>query len=304
MERDPETSASALLAQANLHRIRGEYEEAKRLCREILAEADENVPAHVLLGDIFCEEGDLDHAREWYDLAAEQDGRAPGLAEKLASVKRRISDREATQIIAQLGLPTSRPRALQWAIGSALFVIAVGVSGYFLGSRLRQPPALPIAKPILLNEVKTTEPAGREVPENPTPIARENPKPPTEIVQPTAQEADLTSLLRARCVEGDRVVLASQDMRSESITLWLTLRTADNAQEVAAKVGHNALDIMPSAPKVTIRTILDGRLVFEGDLNRTDLVAALEAHTDGTKPTPSELLRDTWMLNESKSEKP
>jgi hypothetical protein len=68
----PETQTSgALLTQANLERIRGQWPEAIETCVKILRAEPGNADAHSLLGDINRDQGALEEAAQWYRLAAD-----------------------------------------------------------------------------------------------------------------------------------------------------------------------------------------------------------------------------------------
>ena len=60
-----------LLARANLLRIRGRWSEATEQCAEVLRLDPRNSSAHSLLGDIYENQGRLDDAMHWYELALE-----------------------------------------------------------------------------------------------------------------------------------------------------------------------------------------------------------------------------------------
>jgi len=58
-----------LLAQANLLRIRGKWDEAIALCMEAMERTPGNTAAQSLLGDIYENKGDISDAIRWYRLA-------------------------------------------------------------------------------------------------------------------------------------------------------------------------------------------------------------------------------------------
>lgn len=58
-----------ILAQANLHRMRGEWEEAAAVCMEAMRLSPNDATAHSLLGDIYSDQGRLDEAIRWYCMA-------------------------------------------------------------------------------------------------------------------------------------------------------------------------------------------------------------------------------------------
>ena len=61
----------ALLAQANLHRMRRKWDEAIESCVAVLRLQPANQTAHVLLGDIYRDQNRLDDAIQWYGMAVD-----------------------------------------------------------------------------------------------------------------------------------------------------------------------------------------------------------------------------------------
>ena len=61
----------ALLAQANLHRMRRQWEEAVECCVTVLRAQPANQNAHILLGDVYRDQRKLDEAVQWYTMALE-----------------------------------------------------------------------------------------------------------------------------------------------------------------------------------------------------------------------------------------
>jgi tetratricopeptide (TPR) repeat protein len=78
---------AALLARANLLRMRGQWAEAVERCTEVLRLDPHNAAAHSLLGDIYENQGRLDKSSHWYQLALEQNPESIADQAKLARVK-------------------------------------------------------------------------------------------------------------------------------------------------------------------------------------------------------------------------
>jgi hypothetical protein len=60
-----------MLAQANLARIRGHWQEAVDFCVQVLRTQPSNADAHSLLGDIYRDQGAIDDAIQWYRMAVD-----------------------------------------------------------------------------------------------------------------------------------------------------------------------------------------------------------------------------------------
>lgn len=80
-------SLDALLARANLLRMRGQWAEAVERCTEALRADPHNPAAHSLLGDIYENQGRLDKAIHWYQLALEQNPESIADKAKLARAR-------------------------------------------------------------------------------------------------------------------------------------------------------------------------------------------------------------------------
>jgi tetratricopeptide (TPR) repeat protein len=80
-------SVDALLARANLLRMRGQWAEAVELCTEALRGDAHSPAAHSLLGDIYENQGRLDKAIRWYQLALELDPESIADRAKLARAR-------------------------------------------------------------------------------------------------------------------------------------------------------------------------------------------------------------------------
>ncbi|MGI4792114.1 MAG: tetratricopeptide repeat protein [Janthinobacterium lividum] len=81
--------AYALLAQANLLRMRGHWEEAAQKCMAALRLAPDSSSANSLLGDIYENQGRLDDAAQWYRMALDVNPNSPADRLKLGRLSRR-----------------------------------------------------------------------------------------------------------------------------------------------------------------------------------------------------------------------
>lgn len=73
-----------LLAQANLLRIRGSWQEAVDKCMEAMRLVPGNGAAQSLLGDIYENQGKIDEAIQWYRMALDTNPGSPADKQKLA----------------------------------------------------------------------------------------------------------------------------------------------------------------------------------------------------------------------------
>jgi len=91
----------SVLARANLLRMRARWEEAASLCAEVLRLEPGNASAHSLLGDIHENQGNLEEAVHWYDLAlslnpqSEADTAKRSRVQELLEARRRRAEWQA-----------------------------------------------------------------------------------------------------------------------------------------------------------------------------------------------------------------
>ncbi len=80
--------AYALLAQANLLRMRGRWDDAAGKCMEALRLAPDSASANSLLGDIYENQGRYDDAAQWYRMALDANPDSPADRLKLDRLRR------------------------------------------------------------------------------------------------------------------------------------------------------------------------------------------------------------------------
>lgn len=272
------------LARANVMRMRGEYKLARDTCLSLLKQYPGNVDAHTLLGDIEAEEGDLVHAAQWYEMALDLRPESEVDARKLEAIRQRIQDREARQTAQQLGLPTTRPRAMLFAGVAILVVVASVAIAFVLGNRM-QDSAAPrreiITTPIDAGKVEEKEPTSppKIEPDVSPPIAAPAPSPESSP-PPLAEDVALLTRLKADIPEGARLVSASQDPRDKSIQVTARADPGLEPRELAALLGVGVLDASPDCRRVTLRLVDPTALVLVADVRREAAEASREAIGD------------------------
>ncbi len=80
--------AYGLLAQANLHRMRGQWNDAAEKCMAALRLAPDSASANSLLGDIYENQGRYDDAAQWYRMALDANPDSPADRLKLDRLRR------------------------------------------------------------------------------------------------------------------------------------------------------------------------------------------------------------------------
>ncbi len=280
---DSDHAVYSHLARANLLRMRGDYPAARELALSVLKGFPGSVTAHTLMGDISTEEGDLEAAREWYELALDLAPDSKVDQQKLDSLRQRIAEREAAQTAIQLGLPTSRSGAKRFALASAVFIVLVGVAFFFLGdwARARRDagPA-PITRPVIFGDPEHTKEPGP----SPT-LPVEPPKSDEAASVPKVPGPDTGSLpdgallqnLRTQCLDGPSIVSASEDPRATMLTITMLAGRDTPVKRLAARVGLSALKNYPEIKRIALRVFVANKLVFVGDVTADSLKSTLES---------------------------
>ncbi len=84
---DADRWIGALLAEANLFRMRAMWHEAESRCIDVMRSSPNDVHAHSLLGDIYRDQGRYDDAGKWYQMALDLNPQSAADRSKLAHVE-------------------------------------------------------------------------------------------------------------------------------------------------------------------------------------------------------------------------
>ncbi|MGQ9523587.1 MAG: tetratricopeptide repeat protein [Armatimonadota bacterium] len=129
------------LAEVNLLRMRGQYEEAVRRCTDLLRQRPDDAVLHSLIGDIYSDQGSIEEAMQWYRMALDLDPASAYAKEKL----------ERLEHLALVG--KSQAQGLDWwrwtilAIASAILAVGVGTGWAIWSSRNTHPSRADNAPP-------------------------------------------------------------------------------------------------------------------------------------------------------------
>jgi hypothetical protein len=200
--------AYTLLAQANLLRMRGCWEEAVEKCMAALRLAPESASAQSLLGDIYENQGRRDDAIQWYRMALDISPDSPADRLKLGRLLEARPSHAGDNIEGELVRisPTTAKRAPSEAIterllrgtawlAAALFVLAAVLAGVVM-SRRHSVPSPITAPPIVVTSSDTntdgdTPEATATDPPTPSPSPT-----PTATTSPTVADPVEASLLQ------------------------------------------------------------------------------------------------------------
>ncbi len=279
MELAPELDR--LLAQANVHRLRRQYAEARETALKVLQEDPKNVDAHRVLGDLAYDQDKLDEAKEWYELTRDLAPNSPADADRLALIVRRLES--------QNGAPSGtvpKPKTALVAILAVAFLASVIFASYLAGQSGAGSKADPLAvvdSPTELGNPKYDPPV-----KNPSTQASEVEKPvPSESI-PVAQpnEDDDSSRFWQKRL-GPDVLSAIRDPRGPSLILTLKVGEKSSAESVAAAQAGAALEADSNLVGVAVRVQWQSTVIYAADLRRDDWANRGSAD-------PVTLLRRVW----------
>jgi len=274
-----EAETNVLLAQANLSRLRRDYDLAMTQCVEVLRRYPNNASAHSLLGDIYRDQAAYAEALAWYRLALQLDPASVADREKISELEHKLSaaGREGATALPAWRRISSGARAklplglvLGVAVGcvvlAALVVLSIGRdttrASMFEGMRVprmlappspeaplpAQPPARPpeAGEPGMRHVSPTPPAAPAEVKEPVIYTPRERPPQlaPARDVNYTDREQRLLESLRELTRNEDSMLAVDTvvlDPRSEAATLTISVRDVLGSPETRGVVLQKSL---------------------------------------------------------------
>lgn len=306
----------AELARVNLLRIRGDVSSSKTLCLSILKRFPESIDAHVMMGDLHTEQGDLAPAAEWYSLALDLDRNAPGVNVKLSRVQAALDI--SGQASRSRALILNGKRMSPWLIVAIITsVIAVCSVAYIAGlgstsnsttpktastDRIESPkPADTSPKPSTTAPVTaaTTTVAAPSNQPGPVPSTNQLPSAPQETKSTGTKESvvsvvddqKLLDQIINRTTFGKHVLSVVADPREKSMILTYNVAQGEHGRYMGAVLAAIALDYDNKLLLVTIRGIRNGVLSYIADVPREKILAVEERE----KKTVQELDNKSWI---------
>lgn len=245
------------LAKANVLRMRGEVGLAKELCREILTHVPESEYTHALMGDIWADEGRLDEAIKWYELAASYHPESELIRQRLNTAHQHQKEAEAFETAQKLGIPTTKNKILGFTAVMLAMVAAIAGISFFLGRKLKDGESP--------GKVITREIAGNPVEQQAT-----NPSVQTNEPSGIADDKALLDDLRKIEALGENVLAAWTDPRGGGLVVTL-LGVNDRPLETVADSAARILDSRPTVEKVFVRLVDGTKTIGVAELSRKNL---------------------------------
>ncbi|HWP30424.1 MAG TPA: tetratricopeptide repeat protein [Fimbriimonadales bacterium] len=293
---EPATEGSDLvvypeIARANLLRMKGDSIGAEKVCINILRRYPNNATAHVLLGDVYFDKGDLNQALQWYEMAKDLSPENPSLDLKIERVKKSLKEQESKVAISDLKVKENA-RATFWFYGIAVVAI-IGLSGlaYYLGvertKKSSEEAFATYTRPIEIPTPSTNNPAPKEQTPPPQPIT------PTNAIGMTARESNLLSTISAG-LKDSRYRIAHVQLDWKEANAYITLAGAQADQQsdqitlvTTAKLAMDAAsEITGANVRIIDETTKENRAT--GWVTRSALQAATSA--EGTSQWAQEVL--------------
>lgn len=258
------------LARANLLRMRGDYKAAVDQCLSILKKAPESGDAHTLIADIYAEQGDLEQASQWYELALDLNPNSKQDQAKLDQIMQRRKEREAASTAEQLGLPPERPNLALVGGVMAVIAVALGIGAYMLGQRTTEGQRISGTRNVTVTA--PLQPEDDATPAGESPASPASP-PATGTVASTTPQDDrtLTQLIAQRSPEGSHVSGVQQDPRTKVLTITYSLRADEDERRIGAEIARGALGQVSDALLVVLRGVKNDRVVYAADVPRARL---------------------------------
>ncbi len=305
--------AYALLAQANLHRMRGQWDDAAKKCMAALRLAPDSASANSLLGDIYENQGRYDDAAQWYRMAL--DVNPDSLADhlKLDRLRRREDALYVHSPLPRVTVPESpakpsapgllhrlkqdpeivlRLSAAFAALGLVL-VVLIAYRAIHPGASLR---ALGLGDSVVSSKPVIVPPVAGTLPADPDGTPAHDP----------SEQALLTALQGAQDLrrQGIAVYDVQVDPRVSRMTVTFGLPAAPGMTQT--QISQNALHVLQeaaagqAADTFTARCLLvpasggAAALVFVGDTSRDALQTAASPAPNAGDAQASAAFTNTW----------
>lgn len=277
------------LAQANLCRLRGEYDRAEGLCVEILQANPDRVEAMAILGDICAERNDLSKARHWYSMAADIEPPLPGVIDKCRQIERRIqSEEQSHTAVISIRAAYSRQKMATWiAVGGAFMALTAAL---IIG--VRKPVQATTSRPIIFSDPPVLQTG--------TTATTPSPATSTSPVPPLSPEMEI--LAKIDRPEIKNISAAILDPRTNALTIIATHPGPLPDANEATSLGIDGLQAFASASMVTVRLTDQGNLTYIADITRSDYTRVLTSASSsdgssspgGSNPDPTAILSNIW----------
>lgn len=293
----------SLLAQANLLRVRGQWEGAAEACMAALRLSPDSASANSLLGDIYENQGRYEAAAQWYEMALDVSPDSPADRMKLDRLRQREQQGQASPENGPQGASRAAPltrllrdpeKALRGgAIAAALALALVVALAYHAVNH----GGFGASEAVVKTSPVIVPPAAGTLPSVPN----------AAPVRDSSEQAMLAALQAAPDLSKQGITLCDVQADPRAGRLTVTFCLAPSSALTQGAVTQDALRVLKaagSAPSVqawTARCLLasgapDGTatLAFVGDASPDTLQSGAAAGDAPTDAQAEAAFSDTW----------
>lgn len=270
---DAASKVDHLLAEANLHRIRGEYDAAIDKCTEALQLNPCDPETHSLLGDVYDSRGNLEEAARWYQMAIELRPVCALDEAKLERVRLRLAvshqdDRSNVTgglnrtLLGGSKLDTAMRYVIIFSAAAVVLLLAIGLFAWLMRQHPPEQSETPIVRP-------RTE--SRDGGKQPVETSAATVTASEVLVRPAAEQQVLSNLATNPVISNRRLIVEDVNADPRRKTLMVTFRDPTPAHSLsrlrllqdASTVATAAFAASSDSSTVTIRALAN----FPGKAN-------------------------------------
>jgi len=244
------------LTKANLARTRNRPEEGVEICLGVLRRYPNNASAHILLGDIYADTGDLAKAAEWYEMAIDLAPDSAAAKDKLERIRGQLVSQEAAATARQLGIPQRQSHVVVYIVGVAALILLVGAASFMIGSQF--------------NAEKDESPTRVG---SPVVIPNNGQRPAAENTMLQGERAILRSV-KSKSRIPERLIALYEDPREPSLAITVRGQRDLPVEIDAATAVRDVFEVVPAYRRVTVRVVVGDQLVMVADVTQEAYQAA------------------------------
>ena len=279
--------AQALLAKANLLRLRGDASQAEEICLTVLTSHPTDVFALCMLGDIRFQQARAEEAEHLYDLAV-------GTGDAPTTVHERLQVLKARRALPSKPQNTDIPA---WMIAGTISVVFICIA---ITAAIIAPKFQSSADAVTVRIV-----APKDSPSEPTPV-KPTDSPPTIRPKPMIALADavLSQKIEQKSGFADRMISVQTDPRSATASITVALGPNEQPRDMASIVAIAAFNSDSALHAVSIRLVSDERIVFVGEVSRESFENAFKIAPRPSSDALANAFSNEWLNGRKASDGP
>lgn len=296
VSRPSESNVESLLASANLHKIRAEWEAAIADATDALRLDPHNPDIASLLGDIYAERGMLDEAQVWYQMALELNPRSETDRLRLEKLSEEIAAKRREERTSSFAAFQKHTRIWTISLAAVFVLLVVTALAVTLFRTKSHDTATPKPKPTATAQPQVSLPTAEPTPPGPAIGPESSAKTPAasggSSLRTPAEAGLRTALSSAQVVSDAQTtiddVIADPRTGVVTVTFSVPYRGVVSREQIiraAAAVARTVFALRQDANFVTARCVVQGSglgpmIAFVGDAARQSVEALGENPTD------------------------